>query len=316
MRLTTYTSVALSWALVLAYGFARPPASAASDDRYAAYYQGADDELENDEADCDEPPLPQEPSDDMSDEELRDDETPDDDAPDDDEFPSKAPLDDEPLEPAPDEMPDVEAPDDEAPAGEMPFDEMPDEAPDQRGPPTPVMEADDELPSQLPPRRPTARPYDEAATPKPDAGNLRARPSAPSHAAHPGATGWPANCCGDRTACWGKQSACQPCGHGNLWCRLFGRATTPSCACNLRGCNSRGCNSSCRNGGSGCHCKQGHKSCCGGNTASHDAGDVAPPVPPEPAPYNGATVNSTRNHAAVSPQHWDMPRMTWANGNR
>jgi hypothetical protein len=305
MWLTTYTSVALSSALVLAYGFALPPASAASDDRYAAYYQGADDELENDEADCDEPPLPQEPGDDMSDENMGDDER----QADDDEPPSKAPGDDEPLEPVPDEMADEEAPDDEAPADEIPVDEMPDEAPDQRGPPTPVMEADDELPSQLPSRRPAARLYDESATPKPDAGNLRGRPSAPSHTAQPGASGWPANCCGVRSGWSGKQASCQAWGKGNLWCRLFGRATTPTCCC-----NSCGRNACCRNGGSGCHCKQGHQSCCGDDMKWHDAGDVAPPEPPEPAPYNGATVRSSRQHAADSLQHWDMPRMTWANG--
>jgi hypothetical protein len=276
MRLASLISVALSLVLVEAYGFVRPHALAASHDEYAAYYQGVD---EDDEDVSDEPPLPDEPDDEMPAEEATDDEILDDEAP-----AAKSSADNDPRE------------SDES--DEVPPEEMPDDAPENSGPSTPLMEDDDDVPVQVPPRYPSTLPYEQPPTPKYDDGKVRPRESATSKLRQPGASCCRPSCCGADVACCEKPSCCHAggLGQGRIWHRLFGRSSAGSCCCN----------SCCRVRGTKCCCQEGHPSCCG--SASAEGGHEAPPAPPEA--YDGSTVKSTRKSAAVALQHWDMPRMT------
>jgi len=293
MRLTKYTFVMVCATLVGTFGLARPSIVPAAEDRFASYYQPADEEMEDEEPGTDEAPLDEPPPEEMNDEE------PSDEMPGDDQVP-------------PDEMPADEMPEDDAPPAEVPNDDEPlerlpaDDARNETNPPAPEME--DQVPTGTAPvRRIPAPDADSTFAPKYD--SIFPGDGYGASSAYGERKGWGYNggcCAGVWDGYCEELRGCHHCryGRGRLWCRIMCRKSKTS------GCRNKCCG---RHQGS-CCCQVSAASCC---RAAATTGDdsMTPPVPPAPLPYDSAAKPKPGHKgASVVRRQWDMPRVTSKGG--
>jgi len=299
MRLTKYTFVMVCATLVGTIGLVRPSFVGAAEDRFAAYFQPADEDTENDELETDDPP----PAEEMSDEE------PSDEMPEDDETPpDEMPADETP----PEEMPADEMPEDDAPPAEVPNDDEPqgqlpaDDARDETNPPKPEME--DQAPTDTDPvRRIPVPDADSKFAPKYDTIFPGDNHGAPSASGERKGWGYNGGCC---SGVWDgycdELHGCHRCrcGRSKLWCRIMCRKSKTSC----------GRSNCCGSQHGSCCCQASASSCCRapGKTGGDSVAPPVPsaPVPPAPVPYDSAA-KPKQGHkgSSVVRKQWDMPRM-------
>ncbi|HUY31190.1 MAG TPA: hypothetical protein VMV69_00310 [Pirellulales bacterium] len=300
MRLTKFTFVLLCSTLVGTCGLARPSISPAAENRYASYYQPADEES----------PPPEDTGD----------EAPSDEAQPPEETTDEAPSDEMPAE----EVSDEERTPDEGSTDDEPLERQPaDETPDEPAPPTPVME--DDYPVDTKPSRREITPLpDTTTTPNDDMVAPGQSHGAYGSASEPKGWGYNGGCCAgvwdgycdELPGCHhGGRGHGRGCGHGHccghshgcvhsrLWRRMMCRQST----------QLGGRNKCCQRQHGSCHRQCGVPSCCRAATKVDDNDSVAPPAPPEPVPYASAA-RSSRKSSAVVLQHWDMPRITSQGG--
>jgi hypothetical protein len=274
MRLTRYTFAMVCATLVGTIGLVRPSFVPAAEDRFAAYYQPADEEMEDDEPESDE-------------------------APSDEPSPPEEMNDDEPTDEMPeDDAPPAEMPEDDAPPAEVPNDD----ARDETTPPTPEME--DQAPSDTAPvRREPAPDADSKFAPKYDSIFPGDNHGASSATGERKGWGYNGGCCaGVWDGYCDERHGCHHCrcGRGKFWCRIMCRKSKTF------GCRNNGCG---RHQGS-CCCQTIAPSCCRAPTKSSVDEIVTPPVPPAPVPYDSAAKPKPGHKgSSVVRKQWDMPRM-------